>query len=125
MQGPRIAELFHALFGAGVNLPPRNSMTGFGFDGTTVWVARTGGARKARAISKERRGSCAATALRRLRERRAHRRSNKRHPFSELELGRGHGVCLDGARENRRPNRYRNTRTKVPSHHGKATALQK
>src|SRR5437016_12207676 len=67
----------------------------------------------------------AATALRRLRERRAHRRSNKRHPFSELELGRGHGVCLDGARENRRPNRYRNTRTKVPSHHRKETALQK
>src|SRR5438067_11704166 len=24
IQGPRIAELFHALFGAGINLPPRN-----------------------------------------------------------------------------------------------------
>ena len=42
IQGPRIAELFHALFGAGINLPPRNSITDFRFDGTTVSVARTG-----------------------------------------------------------------------------------
>src|SRR5207253_10812659 len=42
IQGPRIAELFHALFGAGINLPPRNSITDFRFDGTTVSVASTG-----------------------------------------------------------------------------------
>src|SRR5881392_2909528 len=42
IQGPRIAELFHALFGAGINLPPRNSIADFRFDGTTVSVARTG-----------------------------------------------------------------------------------
>src|SRR5213082_2169074 len=42
IQGPRIAELFHALFGAGINLPPRNSITDFRFDETTVSVARTG-----------------------------------------------------------------------------------
>src|SRR5207244_13390868 len=42
IQGPRIAELFHALFGAGINLPPRNSITDFRFDGTTVSVVRTG-----------------------------------------------------------------------------------
>jgi aminomethyltransferase len=34
--------LFHALFGAGINLAPRNSITDFRFDGTTVSVARTG-----------------------------------------------------------------------------------
>jgi len=42
IQGPRIAELFHALFGAGINLLPRNSIANFRFDGTTVSVARTG-----------------------------------------------------------------------------------
>ncbi len=42
IQGPRIAELFHALFGAGIHLPPRNSIADFRFDGTTVSVARTG-----------------------------------------------------------------------------------
>ena len=42
IQGPRIAELFHALFGAGINLPPRNSIADFRFEGTTVSVARTG-----------------------------------------------------------------------------------
>src|SRR5438045_2363012 len=33
IQGPRIAELFHALFGAGINLPPRNSIADFRFEG--------------------------------------------------------------------------------------------
>ncbi len=36
IQGPRIAELFHALFGANADLPPRNSIADFPFDGTTV-----------------------------------------------------------------------------------------
>jgi aminomethyltransferase len=42
IQGPRIAELFHALFGANTELPSRNSIADFPFDGTTVSVARTG-----------------------------------------------------------------------------------
>ena len=42
IQGPRIAALFHALFGANADLPPRNSIADFPFDGTTVSVARTG-----------------------------------------------------------------------------------
>ncbi len=42
IQGPRIAELFHALFGANADLPPRNSIADLPFDGTTVSVARTG-----------------------------------------------------------------------------------
>ena len=42
IQGPRIAELFHALFGADTDLPSRNSIADFPFEGTTVSVARTG-----------------------------------------------------------------------------------
>jgi aminomethyltransferase len=42
IQGPRIAELFHALFGPDIDLPSRNSIADFPFDGTTVSVARTG-----------------------------------------------------------------------------------
>jgi aminomethyltransferase len=42
IQGPRIAELFHALFGANTELPSRNSIADLPFDGTTVSVARTG-----------------------------------------------------------------------------------
>jgi len=42
IQGPRIAELFHALFGPNTDLPSRNSIADFPFDGTTVSVARTG-----------------------------------------------------------------------------------
>jgi glycine cleavage system T protein (aminomethyltransferase) len=42
IQGPRIAELFHALFGLDIDLPPRNSIGDFPFDRTTVSVARTG-----------------------------------------------------------------------------------
>jgi aminomethyltransferase len=42
IQGPRIAELFQALFGGDSNLPSRNSIAEFPFDGTTVSVARTG-----------------------------------------------------------------------------------
>jgi glycine cleavage system T protein (aminomethyltransferase) len=41
IQGPRIAELFHALF-ANADLPSRNSIADFPFDGATVSVARTG-----------------------------------------------------------------------------------
>src|SRR5207247_4906739 len=81
-------------------------------------------ARKAGAISNERKRTSAATALCSLRERRAHWRSNKRHPFSELELGRGHGVCLDGAREKGRPKRYRHRRTTVYSSHRKTTTRE-
>jgi aminomethyltransferase len=42
IQGPRIAELFHALFGANADLPPRNAIADLPFDGTNVSVARTG-----------------------------------------------------------------------------------
>jgi aminomethyltransferase len=42
IQGPRVAELFHALFGDEVDLPPRNHLVDLPFDGTTVSVARTG-----------------------------------------------------------------------------------
>jgi aminomethyltransferase len=42
IQGPRIAELFHALFGADTDLPSRNSIADFPFEGTSVSVARTG-----------------------------------------------------------------------------------
>src|SRR4029077_1900311 len=42
IQGPRIAELFHALFGANTDLPSRNSIADFPFERTTVSVARTG-----------------------------------------------------------------------------------
>jgi aminomethyltransferase len=42
IQGPRIAELFHALFGASSDLPSRNSIADFPFERTTVSVARTG-----------------------------------------------------------------------------------
>jgi aminomethyltransferase len=42
IQGPRIAELFHALFGQDLDLPSRNSIADFPFDGARVSVARTG-----------------------------------------------------------------------------------
>jgi len=42
IQGPRIAELFHALFGPNIELPPRNSIVDLNFKETTVSVARTG-----------------------------------------------------------------------------------
>lgn len=42
IQGPRVAELFQAFFGECADLPPRNSIADFPFDGTTVSVARTG-----------------------------------------------------------------------------------
>jgi len=42
IQGPRIAELFHALFGEHVDLPPRNHIVDLEFGGTNVSVARTG-----------------------------------------------------------------------------------
>jgi glycine cleavage system T protein (aminomethyltransferase) len=42
IQGPRTAELFHALFGIDADLPSRNSIADLPFDGTTVSIARTG-----------------------------------------------------------------------------------
>jgi aminomethyltransferase len=42
IQGPRIADLFRALFGTNADLPPRNSIADFPFEGTTVSIARTG-----------------------------------------------------------------------------------
>jgi aminomethyltransferase len=42
IQGPRVAELFHALFGDDVDLPPRNHIVELPFDRTNVSVARTG-----------------------------------------------------------------------------------
>jgi aminomethyltransferase len=42
IQGPRIAGLFHALFGPDIDLPSRNSIADLPFNGLTVSVARTG-----------------------------------------------------------------------------------
>jgi aminomethyltransferase len=42
IQGPRIAELFRALFNPDIHLPSRNSIVDFPIEGTTVSVARTG-----------------------------------------------------------------------------------
>jgi aminomethyltransferase len=42
IQGPGIGDLFHALFGKDVELPPRNAIVDLPFDGTNVSVARTG-----------------------------------------------------------------------------------
>jgi aminomethyltransferase len=42
IQGPRVTELFHALFGDDVDLSPRNHIVDLPFDGTDVSVARTG-----------------------------------------------------------------------------------
>ncbi len=42
IQGPRVVELFHALFGKDVDLPPRNHIVDLEFNGTNVSVARTG-----------------------------------------------------------------------------------
>jgi aminomethyltransferase len=42
IQGPRIGELFHTLFGEDVELPPRNAIVDSPFDRTKVSVARTG-----------------------------------------------------------------------------------
>jgi aminomethyltransferase len=42
IQGPRIAELFHNLFGKDVEIPSRNHIVDLPFNGTDVSVARTG-----------------------------------------------------------------------------------
>jgi aminomethyltransferase len=42
IQGPRLPELFHALFGKDMQPPPRNAIADLPFDGTKVSVARTG-----------------------------------------------------------------------------------
>ena len=42
IQGPRLLELFHALFGKDMQPPPRNAIADLSFDGTKVSVARTG-----------------------------------------------------------------------------------
>jgi aminomethyltransferase len=42
IQGPRVGELFHALFGQDVEPPPRNAIVDLRFDGTNVSIARTG-----------------------------------------------------------------------------------
>ena len=42
IQGPRIAELFHTLFGKGVEIPSRNHIVDLTIDGMAVSVARTG-----------------------------------------------------------------------------------
>jgi aminomethyltransferase len=42
IQGPRIAELFHSLFGKGVEIPSRNHIVDLTIDGMAVSVARTG-----------------------------------------------------------------------------------
>jgi aminomethyltransferase len=42
IQGPRIAEFFHSLFGKDVEIPSRNHIVDLPFNGTEVSVARTG-----------------------------------------------------------------------------------
>ncbi len=42
IQGPRISELFRALFSEGKELPARNQIAQFDLGGTPLWVARTG-----------------------------------------------------------------------------------
>jgi glycine cleavage system T protein (aminomethyltransferase) len=42
IQGPRVMELFHGMFGERAEAPPRNHILEVRFDGTTVWMARTG-----------------------------------------------------------------------------------
>ncbi len=42
IQGPRIAELFHSLFGKDVEIPSRNHIVDLTIDGMAVSVARTG-----------------------------------------------------------------------------------
>ena len=42
IQGPRVVELFHGLFGEDTELPPRNAIADLPFDGTNVSIARTG-----------------------------------------------------------------------------------
>src|SRR6266436_2333054 len=42
IQGPRVVELFRAVFGEGVQPPSRNEIVDVPFDATTVSVARTG-----------------------------------------------------------------------------------
>jgi aminomethyltransferase len=42
VQGPRVNELFYSLFGADMEVPARNHIADFTFDGTIVSVARTG-----------------------------------------------------------------------------------
>ncbi|MBA3651898.1 MAG: glycine cleavage system aminomethyltransferase GcvT [Chthoniobacterales bacterium] len=42
VQGPKIGELFTALFGEGKELPARNHIAQFDLGPTTLWVARTG-----------------------------------------------------------------------------------
>jgi aminomethyltransferase len=42
VQGPRVAELFHALFGENVNLPARNHIADLDLEGMRLSIARTG-----------------------------------------------------------------------------------
>jgi aminomethyltransferase len=42
IQGPRLAELFHTLFGKNVEIPSRNHIVDLPFNGTDVSAARTG-----------------------------------------------------------------------------------
>jgi aminomethyltransferase len=42
IQGPKVVELFHALLGDDVDLPPRNAIVDLALNGTTISIARTG-----------------------------------------------------------------------------------
>ena len=42
IQGPRVSELFRALFGEEKELPARNQIAKFDLGGTSLWIARTG-----------------------------------------------------------------------------------
>ena len=42
IQGPRVGELFRALFGEGQEMPARNQIARFDHGGPKLWVARTG-----------------------------------------------------------------------------------
>src|SRR5438128_350506 len=82
-------------------------------------------ARETRPVPDEGEGPAAATALRRFPKRRTCWRSDQRHAFSKLELGHRDGVCLGGARQDRRADRHRNSRPNISRYHPKETALQK
>jgi len=42
IQGPRVVDLFHAILGQNIDLPPRNRIADFNIDGMQITIARTG-----------------------------------------------------------------------------------
>ena len=50
---------------------------------------------------------------------------DQRHAFSELELRYWHGIRVRATREDRNPDRHRDSRKEISRHDRKETALQK